>query len=112
MLLGSMCIGGPSARHPAKDQFVGRLRVSSLLTGMFAGPVGSVIGQHPFREALVVREAQRNVALYTPQYGLFELRARALADPASMITVARTSWESDEESAERQCREEIGGWCG
>jgi hypothetical protein len=52
---------------------------------MFAGPVGSAIGQHPFREAVVVREAQRNVALYAPQYGLFELRARVLADPASIV---------------------------
>ena len=62
-------------------EFAGPLRVSSLQTGVFAGPVGSAIGQHRFREGLVVREAQSNVALYTPQYGLFELRARALDVP-------------------------------
>src|SRR5689334_16337164 len=41
----------------------GELRVSSLQTGVFAGPVGSDIGQHRFKPRLIVREAQASVAL-------------------------------------------------
>src|SRR2546427_893623 len=36
----------------------GAVRVSSLQTGVFAGPVGSTVGQHRFNPAAVVREAQ------------------------------------------------------
>ena len=60
----------------------GQTRVSSLQTGLFAGPVGSTVGQHRFTHGLVVREAQENARLYTPHYGLFELRAKAIDDPA------------------------------
>src|SRR5262245_28904970 len=39
--------------HPEMDPGV---RVSSLQTGAFAGPLGSSIGQHRFRSGLAVRE--------------------------------------------------------
>ena len=72
-----------------------RLRVSSLQTGQYAGPVGSAIGQSHFRDGLVVREAQPNVALYTPRYGLFELRCRALDDPANMVALWMIGYEDE-----------------
>src|SRR4051794_26702610 len=50
---------------PWSPEYDGELRVSSLQTGEFAGPVGSPIGQLRFRDGLVVREEQANVALYT-----------------------------------------------
>src|ERR687888_251062 len=62
---------------PWCPEFDGQTRVSSLQTGVFAGPVGSPVGQSRFRPGLVVRQAQQPARLYTPQYGLFELRARA-----------------------------------
>ena len=65
----------------------GHTRVSSLQTALFSGPVGSDVGQHRFRDGLVVRETQRAVSLYTPRYGLFEIRASALADPANMVAL-------------------------
>jgi hypothetical protein len=78
---------------PWCPEFDGWLRVSSLQTGVFAGPVGSDIGQQRFRDGLVVRETQSNVALYTPQYGLFECRMTALADPADMVALWMIGYE-------------------
>ena len=65
--------------------------MSSLQTGLFAGPVGSTIGQHRFHPDAVVREAQENRRLYTPRYGGIELRARATDDPRSMVALTRCS---------------------
>jgi hypothetical protein len=80
---------------PWCPEFDGWLRVSSLQTGVFAGPVGSDIGQQRFRDGLVVREAQSSVALYTPQYGLFECRMTALADPANMVALWMIGYEDE-----------------
>jgi len=90
-------------------EFAGHLRVSSLQTGVFAGPVGSAIGQHRFREGIIVREAQRNVALYTPQYGLFELRARALDDPVNMVALWMIGYEDEPAHSAEICICEIFG---
>jgi hypothetical protein len=68
-------------QEPRCPEFDGDTRVSSLQTGVFAGRVGSGVGQHRFNPEAVVRQAQENVRLYTPQYGLIELRAKAIADP-------------------------------
>jgi hypothetical protein len=40
----------------------GEVRVSSLQTGVFAGPVGSAAGQHRFNPGAVVRSEQENEA--------------------------------------------------
>jgi hypothetical protein len=34
------------------------LRVSGIQSGAFSGEAGSTVGQQPFRDGLVVREAQ------------------------------------------------------
>ncbi|MBG0832098.1 glycoside hydrolase family 16 protein [Planomonospora sp. ID67723] len=87
----------------------GGLRVSSLQTGVFAGPVGSSIGQHGRSPEAVVREAQRNVRLYTPQYGLVELRARATDDPRSMVALWMIGYEDEPERSAEICVCEIFG---
>lgn len=87
----------------------GHLRVSSLQTGLFAGPRGSRAGQHRFRDGLVVREAQPIQALYTPRYGLFELRARALDDPANMVALWMIGFEDRPECSAEICIFEIFG---
>jgi hypothetical protein len=74
-------------QEPWCPEFDGDVRVSSLQTGLFAGPVGSTQGQHRFNPDAVVREAQENVRLYTPQYGRMELRARAVDDPHAMVAL-------------------------
>jgi hypothetical protein len=94
---------------PWCPEFCGHLRVSSLQTGVFAGPVGSNIGQHHFRAGLAVRETQQNVALYTPQYGLFELRARALDDPANMVALWMIGYEDMPTRSAEICICEIFG---
>lgn len=69
---------------PALD---GDLRVSSLQTGVFAGPVGSNVGQLQFHPDVVVRTAQQNRALFTVHHGLIEIRMRALAVPRAMVSL-------------------------
>jgi len=96
-------------QEPWNRDIDGELRVSSLQTGVFAGPVGSAIGQHRFREGIIVREAQRNVALYTPQYGLFELRARALDDPVNMVALWMIGYEDEPTHSAEICICEIFG---
>jgi hypothetical protein len=87
----------------------GEVRVSSLQTGLFAGPVGSTVGQHRFNPEAVVTEAQRNVRLYTPQYGRIELRARALDDPRSMVALWLIGYEDEPERSAEICVCEIFG---
>jgi hypothetical protein len=72
---------------PWCPEFDGQTRVSSLQTGVFAGPLGSQVGQSRFKPGLVVRQEQDDVRLYTPRYGLFEPRAKALDDPACMVAI-------------------------
>ncbi|HKZ91944.1 MAG TPA: dihydroxyacetone kinase phosphoryl donor subunit DhaM [Candidatus Limnocylindrales bacterium] len=109
-------VGGGSLRllieadqPPWCPEFDGQLRTSSLQTGLFAGEVGTDIGQHRFRDGLVVREAQRNTALYTPRYGLFEARARALDDPADMVALWMIGYEDEPHRSAEICIFEIFG---
>jgi hypothetical protein len=87
----------------------GRVRVSSLQTGAFAGPVGSAVGQHRFAPAAVVREAQPNVRLYTPRHGRIELRARASDDPSTMVALWMIGYEDEPERSAEICVCEIFG---
>jgi len=61
------------------------LRVSGVQTGSFAGPVGSTIGQQPFKEGLRVREEQPTFWGYTPQFGRIDVRMRGALTPRSMF---------------------------
>jgi hypothetical protein len=76
--------------NPERD---GWLRVSSLQTGQFAGPLGSSVGQLQFAQGLTVREEQPTTALYTPRYGLFEIRLRGTPDPANMVALWMIGYE-------------------
>jgi hypothetical protein len=80
---------------PWNPEFEGGLRVSSIQTGVFAGALGSPLGQHRFRDDLVVREEQPNVALYTPRYGLVELTARVPDDPGVMVALWMIGYEDE-----------------
>ena len=87
----------------------GQTRVSSLQTGLFAGPVGSPIGQHRFNPRAVVREAQHTIRLYTPQYGRLELRAKALDDPLTMSALWLIGYEDEPARSAEICVCEIFG---
>lgn len=94
---------------PWCPEFDGGVRVSSLQTGVFAGPVGSGTGQHRFTPAAVVREAQESRRLYTPQYGVIETKARAPADPHSMVALWMIGYEDVPERSAEICVCEIFG---
>jgi len=85
------------------------LRVSSLQTGLFAGPVGSRVGQHRFRDDLVVQEGPSAMALYTPRYGLIEIRARFPDDPAAMAAFWLIGFEDAPDRSAEICVAEIFG---
>ncbi|MBG0815302.1 glycoside hydrolase family 16 protein [Planomonospora sp. ID82291] len=87
----------------------GGLRVSSLQTGVFAGPLGSAVGQHGRGSGMAVREEQDAVRLYTPRYGLVEMRARAIDDPRSMVALWMIGYEDRPERSAEICVCEIFG---
>jgi hypothetical protein len=96
-------------QQPWCPEFDGEVRVSSLQTGVFAGPLGSGIGQHRFNQDAVVREAQQNVRLYTPRYGLFEMRAKATDHPLNMVALWMIGYEDEPERSGEICICEIFG---
>ncbi|MGI5283983.1 glycoside hydrolase family 16 protein [Nonomuraea polychroma] len=92
---------------PWAPDLEGDLRVSSLQTGLFSGPVGSRIGQHG--RGAVVREEQPEVRLYTPQYGRIEMRAKAIDDPNCMVALWLIGFEDVPEHSAEICVAEIFG---
>ncbi len=94
---------------PWSPEFDGDIRVSALQTGCHSGPVGSAVGQHPFRPGLVVKEAQPATKLYTPLYGYFETRLKALAIPGYMIALWLIGFEEQPEQSAEICLCEIFG---
>jgi hypothetical protein len=109
-------LGGGSLRllieedqPPWCPEFDGGTRVSNLQTGVFAGPVGSAVGQHRFTRAAVVREGQEAARLYTPQYGYFDLRARVSDDPGTMCALWMIGYEDEPERSAEICVMEIFG---
>jgi hypothetical protein len=87
----------------------GEVRVSSLQTGVFAGPVGGREGQHRFHPDAVVREAQDEARLFVPQYGYFEMRARVSDDPSGMAALWMIGFEDRPERSAEICIFEIFG---
>jgi hypothetical protein len=87
----------------------GRLRVSSLQTGVRAGRVGTADGQHRFHPDAVVREEQEELRLFVPQYGFFEIRARVSDDPSSMAALWMIGFEDRPERSAEICVFEIFG---
>jgi hypothetical protein len=83
--------------------------VSSLQTGLFAGLLGGSVGQHRFGGRPLVREEQPTLRLYTPTYGLVELRARATDDPDSMVALWMIGLEDAPERSGEICVCEIFG---
>lgn len=96
-------------QQPWCPELDGELRVSSLQTGVFAGPVGSKVGQHRFHSDAVVREEQEAVRLYTPQHGVVEVRLRASDDPLAMVAFWLIGYEDEPERSGEICVCEIFG---
>ena len=91
------------------DEHEEPLRVSGIQSGVFSGPVGSTIGQQPFRDGAVVRESQPTLWGWTPRYGLLEVRARMDLSPRSMAAVWMVGLEDEPERCAEICVFEVFG---
>jgi hypothetical protein len=85
------------------------LRVSGIQSGVFSGPVGSPVGQQPFADGAVVREAQETHWGWTPQHGRLEVRARMELSPRSMAAVWMAGIEDAPHRSAEICIFEIFG---
>jgi hypothetical protein len=94
---------------PWCPEFDGDVRVSSLQTGVFAGPLGSGVGQHRFTPSAVVREEQEPSRLWTPTYGRIEIRLAAPDDPHAMAALWMIGYEDAPERSAEICVCEIFG---
>ena len=92
----------PEEHHPP-------LRVSGVQSGVFSGEAGSTVGQQPFREGLVVREAQPARWGWTPRYARVEVRARMELSPRSMASVWLAGIEDRPERSGEICVFEVFG---
>ena len=85
------------------------LRVSCIQSGSFAGPLGSTIGQQPFREGLEVREEQSTMWGYTPRYGQVDVRMRGVITRRSMFAFWLSGIEDRPERSGEVCVAEVFG---
>ncbi len=87
--------------QPWCPEFDGNVKCSALQTGLYAGPIGSSLGQLHFNAASVVREAQPTQRTYTPQYGYFEMRMKTVRAAENMVALWMIGFEeTPEESGE------------
>jgi Glycosyl hydrolases family 16 len=85
------------------------LRVSCIQSGSLAGPLGSTVGQQPFRPGLVVREEQPTFFGYTPHFGHVEIRMRGVVTARSMFAFWLSGIEDEPEHSGEICVAEIFG---
>lgn len=85
------------------------LRVSAVQSANRSGPVGSTDGQQPYRDGLVVREAQAELLGWTPGPGYVEMRARAVLSPRSMVSLWMVGLEDVPERCAEICVMEVFG---
>ena len=96
-------------QEPWCPELNGDVRVSSLQTGVYAGALGSTVGQHRLAPGAAVREEQEPLRLYTPLYGGIELRARASDHPDAMVALWMIGYEDEPERSAEICVCEIFG---
>lgn len=86
-----------------------RMRVSGIQSGNISGPVGSTVGQQPYREGVTVREEQDAFWGWTPDHGYIELRAHAVVTARSMVGFWMVGLEDRPERSAEICVAEIFG---
>jgi hypothetical protein len=85
------------------------MRVSSIQSGCFAGPLGSTVGQQPFADGLTVREQQPEFRGWTPTYGSLEITVRGRIGPRSMFAFWLSGFEDVPDRSGEICVAEIFG---
>lgn len=96
-------------QEPWCPELDGDVRVSNVQTGVFSGPLGSAVGQHRFSPRAVVREEQAPRRTLLPQYGLIEIRARAVLQPGNVAAFWLIGYEEDPRESAELCVVEIKG---
>lgn len=96
-------------QQPWCPEFNGAVRVSSLQTGGYSGPVGSKIGQHRFSPNCQVREEQVAERKYLPKYGYFELRAKCHIAQHNVAALWMIGYEDLPERSAEICIFELKG---
>jgi Glycosyl hydrolases family 16 len=91
------------------DLHDGPLRVSAVQSGNWSGPAGSSRGQQPFRDGLVVREAQSARWGFTPRYGYVEVQCRATITSRSMFSAWMVGLEDEPDRCGEICIAEVFG---
>jgi len=99
----------PDQRLWCPDLHETPLRVSAVQSGNWSGPVGSTRGQQPFRDGLVVREAQPRVLGFTPCYGHVEVECSARISPRSMFSAWMVGIEDEPDRCGEICLVEVFG---
>ncbi|WP_127473760.1 GNAT family N-acetyltransferase [Microbacterium sulfonylureivorans] len=105
---------------PWAPELDGDLRVSHLQTGQFSGPVSSDVGQHRFRDGLVVREEQPEQRGWLVRHGVIEVRLAAVKHRDVMVAFWPIGFEERPDDCGELCIAEIfggeldddGGWVG
>ncbi|WP_439591325.1 GNAT family N-acetyltransferase [Microbacterium sp.] len=91
---------------PAID---GDIRVSHVQTGQFSGPLGSGVGQHRFRQGLVVNEEQPEHRGWLVHGGVIEVRMAAIAHADAMVAFWPIGFEERPDDCGEICIAEIFG---
>lgn len=99
------------SRHPlwCPDLHEEPLRVSAVQSGNWSGPVGSLHGQQPFRDGLVVREQQPSLHGFVPHHGRIEVECSAHIGPGSMFSAWMVGMEDKPERCGEICLVEVFG---
>jgi hypothetical protein len=106
---GNLVLKITKDQEPWCPEFNDEVKCSSLQTGIFAGKLGSKIGQHRFNPLCVVREEQINIRTYTPKFGYFEIRAKALDTESNVVALWMIGYEDEPEKSSEICIFEIKG---
>ncbi len=106
---GNLVLQIKEQQQPWCPEFNGQVKVSSLQTGLFAGELGSDIGQHKFNPMCRVRETQQTQRTYTPQYGYIEIRAKAINTDSNVVALWMIGFEDTPEKSAEICLVEIKG---
>jgi beta-glucanase (GH16 family) len=83
--------------------------VSGIQSGNFSGPVGSTVGQQPFRDGLIVREQQQTFWGWTPEQSYIEIRARGIVTQRSMVGFWLAGIEDQPQRSAEICVTEMFG---
>ncbi len=83
--------------------------MSAVQTGNWSGPVGSTLGQQPFRDGLVVKEEQPAHRGFTPHFGRVEVECQATIGPRSMFSAWMVGIEDRPERSGEICLVEVFG---